>query len=506
MKKLFLLYILSLVSIVGFAQANKDLPEMKLTKGELEAHMRFLASDELQGRRTGEPGNNVAARYIASYFEAYGLRKAPGLDSYFQRFWLEKSTPPASASLTIEDKAYALGDDFLILSGDASSFNTTAVFAGHGWVDAKEGRDDYKGLDVKGKVVFVLPGKAESDDRREAIRMSGMKKKLAAERGAVALIELFRFEQFPWNFFRRGYARERLQVAESGMDGEDANIVYGFFKEPSPNPIIELQNGKALKIQLETAAAKTVKVPTQNVIGIVEGTDPALKGEYVLMTAHYDHVGVGRQGGGPFNEQDSIFNGARDNAFGTVGLMAAAKALAQAPPKRSVILLAVTGEEVGLLGSQYYAEHPLIPLNKTVFNFNIDTGGYNNTKVVGIVGHGRTGVDALLDKGLEPFGLKVDPNPAPEQGLFDRSDNVSFARKGVPCLTFTPGFDAFDEELLKYYHQVADNPDTIDYDYLHKFCQAYAHSARQVADREERPFWVKGDKYEELGKELYNKK
>ncbi len=505
MKKIFILSAAWLLLILNVNQAQNKLPEMQLTKAGLEAHLRFLASDELQGRRTGEMGNNIAARYIASYFEAFGLKKAPGLDGYYQTFFLEKAAPPQSASLTLDGKAYAFGEDFLILSGDAADLNTEAVFAGHGWVDAEADRDDYKGLDVKGKVVFVLPGTSDDEDRREAIAAGAAKRKIAAERGAAALIELYRIDQFPWNFFRRSYARERLEVLEGDPMEEDARLVYGFFKEPSPNPIVALQAGKAMKINLKTDAARREVVPTQNVIGIVEGTDPELKNEYVLLTAHYDHVGVGKQGGGAYTEQDSIFNGARDNGMGTVAVLAAAEALSQAPPKRSIILLAVTGEEVGLLGSRYYADYPLIPLEKIIFNFNVDTGGYNNTKVVGIVGHGRTGTDELLDAGLSPFGLKVDPNPAPEQGLFDRSDNVAFARKGVPCLTFTPGFIAFDAELLKYYHQVADNPDTIDYDYLHKFCQAYAHSARQVADRREKPFWVAGDKYYEAGKALYNK-
>lgn len=505
MKKILILSAAFLLLILNSNQAQNKLPEMQLTKADIEAHMRFLASDELQGRRTGEMGNNIAARYIAAHFEAFGLKKAGGLDSYYQPFFLEKSSPPQNASLTLNGMEYALGEDFLILSGAATELSTEAVFAGHGWVDAEAGRDDYKGLDVKGKVVFVLPGTSDDQDRREAITAGAAKRKIAAERGAAALIELYRIEQFPWNYFRRGYARERLEVLEGEPSAEDAELVYGFFKEPSPNPIIDLQAGKAMEVSLKTDAAKREILPTQNVIGVVEGTDPQLKDEYVLLTAHYDHVGVGKQGGGAYTAQDSIFNGARDNAMGTVAVLAAAEALAQAPPKRSVILLAVTGEEVGLLGSRYYADHPVIPLEKIIFNFNVDTGGYNNTKVVGIVGHGRTGTDALLDAGLAPFGLKVDPNPAPEQGLFDRSDNVAFARKGVPCLTFTPGFDAFDEELLKYYHQVADNPDTIDYDYLHKFCQAYAHSARQVADRKEKPFWVAGDKYYEAGVNLYKK-
>ncbi|MDX1941334.1 MAG: M28 family peptidase [Saprospiraceae bacterium] len=501
-KRLFLLCFICLIAFSNFVEAQNDLPELKLTKSELEAHLRFLASDELAGRRTGEVGNNVAARYIATYFEAYGLKKAPGLDSYYQTFMLEMASPPSSGSLKMNNVDYAFGTDFLILSGNANEVNTTAVFAGHGWVD--ENTDDYKGLDVKGKVVFVLSGKPGDEDRRAIISAGAQKRKLAAERGAVAIFELYRM-QFPWDFFRRNYSRERLQVAESNADKDETGIIYGFFKEPSPNPIIELQNGKSFKIELKSDAASVKRIPTQNVIGIVEGTDPMLKDEFVLLTAHYDHVGVGKQGGGAYTEQDSIFNGSRDNAFGTVGLLAAAKALAQQPPARSVIILAVTGEEVGLLGSSYYADNPLIPLKKVIFNLNIDTGGYNNTSVVGIVGHGRTGTDELMEAGLKPFGLSVKANPAPEQGLFDRSDNVAFARKGVPCVTYTPGFDEFDEEVMKYYHQVTDNPDTIDYDYLHKFSQGYAHTTRQVANRKARPQWAKGDKYEEAGKTLYNK-
>ncbi|MBK7873182.1 MAG: M20/M25/M40 family metallo-hydrolase [Saprospiraceae bacterium] len=502
MKKLLLLCFVCLFSFSNFVAAQNNLPEMKLTKSELEAHMKFLASDELAGRRTGEVGNNVAARYIATYFEAYGLKKAPGLDSYYQSFMLEMASPPSSGSLKMNDVDYTFGTDFLILSGDANEVNTTAVFAGHGWVD--ENTDDYKGLDVKGKVVFVLPGKPGDEDRRAIIDAGAQKRKLAAERGAVAVFELYRM-QFPWDFFRRNYSRERLQVAESSTGKDETGITYGFFKEPSPNPIIELQNGKSFKIELKSTAATSKKIPTQNVIGIVEGSDPNLKEEFVLLTAHYDHVGVGKQGGGATTEQDSIFNGSRDNAFGTVGLLAAAKALAQQPSARSVIFLAVTGEEVGLIGSNYYAENPLIPLKKVIFNLNIDTGGYNDTGVVSIIGHGRTGTDALIEAGLKPFALAVKANPAPEQGLFDRSDNVSFARKGIPCITYSPGFDEFDEEIRKYYHQVTDNPDTIDYNYLHKFCQGYAHTTRQVANSKEKPQWIKGDKYEEAGKNLYNK-
>jgi Zn-dependent M28 family amino/carboxypeptidase len=186
-----------------------------------------------------------------------------------------------------------------------------------------------------------------------------------------------------------------------------------------------------------------------------------------------------------------------------VALLVAAKALSQQPPKRSVMVLALTGEEVGLLGSRYYAENPLVPLKQTIFDLNIDGAGYNDTTIVSVIGLERTGAKAEIEAGARAFGLNVFAEPAPEQGLFDRSDNVSFAAKGVPAPTFSPGFKAFDAEIAKYYHQAIDNPESLDFSYVHKFCQAYAHTARLIANRSTRPFWIAGDKYEAVGKELY---
>jgi Zn-dependent M28 family amino/carboxypeptidase len=326
---------------------------------------------------------------------------------------------------------------------------------------------------------------------------------IAQEKGAVAVIELYRLP-FPWEFFKLFFNKENLVVADQ-ENKEDNSIVYGWIKEKEEDDTIKnLQDGKKVKSQIASSGFIEKDCRSQNVIGVIEGTDPVLKEEYIIITAHYDHVGTGKNGGGAYSPEDSIFNGARDNAMGTVALMAAAKSLALQPIKRSVIILAVTGEELGLLGSQYYAEHPIIPLEKTIFNLNTDGAGYNDVSYVSVVGYGRTGTDELIDASANVFGLEVFPNPAPEQNLFDRSDNVSFAQKGVPAVCFSPGMTSFDDTVAKYYHQVADNPDTIDFDYLHKFCQSLARAARLIGDREELPQWKAGDKYEEAGKSLYN--
>ncbi len=500
MKNLFPV-LLCFFSAWAYAQSGSSLPEFQLQKAEVEAHLRFLASDELQGRRTGEPGNDIAARYIAAQFEAYGLKPAPGADGYFQTISFEATTPPSQASLTLNKTNYSQGDNLLILAGNADNLKTEAVFANYGWVDEESGYDDYQGLDVKGKVVFVLPGTPGAQDPMAVFNSMGKKQKLAEQKGAAALIELYRL-QFPWAFFRSYFNKENLSLPPD-EPGRRPNIIYGWIKEEKDGNSERLQEGKKVKATLSSKGYSHRIVQSRNVIGIIEGTDPELRKEYVLLTAHYDHVGAGKNGGGSYTAQDSIFNGARDNGMGTVALISAARALAQAPPRRSAIVLAVTGEELGLLGSQYYSEKPLIPLNQVIFNLNSDGAGYNDVSYVSVVGYGRTGTDALVEAGANIFGLDVFPNPAPEQNLYDRSDNVSFASKGVPAIQFTPGTTGFDEKIGKYYHQVADNPDTIDYDYLHKFCQAFARTARLIADDDKRPQWVKDDKYEKAGLELY---
>ncbi len=503
------LYLLPLLSFLWsplLAQNNAQLPEFQLTKQQTEAHLRFLASDALQGRRTGEPGNDMAAAYIASQFAAYGLKTAPGLDNYYQPIPFEAVTPAQKASLSMGKTEYRQGENLLVLTGNTGPEKAEAVFANYGWVDEESGYDDYKGLDVEGKVVFVLPGTPDGKDPLSVFKAMSKKREAARERGAVAVLELYRL-QFPWDFFRSYFNKENLSLAdeEALEKAQQKDIVYGWLKEQEDGAIQRLQDGKKVKVELQSSGFSRRIVYSNNVVGIIEGADPELKDEYLLITAHFDHVGTGKNGGGAFTPQDSIFNGARDNGMGTTALISAAQALSLAPPRRSVIVLAVTGEEIGLLGSQHYADNPLIPLEKTIFNLNTDGAGYNDISYVSVVGYGRTGVDELAEAGANIFGLDVFPNPAPEQNLYDRSDNVSFASKGVPAIQFTPGTTGFDEEIAKYYHQATDNPDTIDFDYLHKFCQAFSRTARLIANEEERPRWKKGDKYEEAGKKLYER-
>ena len=474
-----------------------SLPEFSMSQADVEAHTRFLASDELQGRRTGEPGNKTAARYIAEYFRMLGLQKPAGQTDYFQPIELERVRPATSALLMVGADSLRLGKELAVMAGGPATLSGEVIYAGYGLTD---GEDGYKNRDVKGRIVVVQGGSPDAKGPGQIFGASAEKRKLATQKGAAALIELYS-ESIPWGFVNQYFSRE--QVAPPVVATGSEQVAHLWINNAN-NKYKQLKELGQI-VTLRTSGRPRTIVSSANVAGIIEGTDPKLKDEYVILSAHFDHIGVGKQSGTPYQPSDSIFNGTRDNAMGTVAIMEAAKALVQKKPGRSILILALTGEEVGLLGSKFYAEHPLVPLKQTIFDLNIDGAGYNDTTIVSVIGLERTGAKAEIEAGARAVGLGVFAEPAPEQGLFDRSDNVAFAAKGIPAPTFSPGFKAFDEAIGKYYHQAIDNPESIDYAYMLKFCQAFTHAARLIADRSTAPQWSAGDKYEAAGKSLYGR-
>ena len=513
MKKIFLgiaIFGLTLSATLSFSQKKTALPaEFSLKKSDVEANMRFLAGDELMGRRTGEQGNLVAARYIAEQFRKLGVKPVPSQagsgvisnNAYYQNVAFEKMSAPGSGEIIANAQTLKSGQDWILMSGKATDITAPLIYASYGLENADKGWDDYKGLDVKGKIVLIQSGTQDVQTPSEIIASSAEKRKLAAEKGAIAVIELFT-APIPWNVVNKFFGVEKMGLAD--LDKKSLpDIPHAWVNGKDANLTRSLRG--VTEVKFKTTGRKSQLVNSYNVVGYIEGTDPKLKEEYILLSAHYDHIGVGKQGGQDYTPEDSIFNGARDNAFGTVALLAAAESFTKNPPKRSVLIVALTAEEVGLLGSKYYAAHPLLPLNKCIFNNNSDGAGYNDTTIVSIIGLERTGARVEIEKAAKAFGLGVFAEPSPEQGLFDRSDNVNFAKEGVPAPTFSPGFKEFAGDMLKNYHQVSDNPETIDFNYLLKFCQSFTYASRLIADRAIAPQWIKGDKYEEAGKKLYGK-
>lgn len=489
MKKVLLTaLVLTGTALISNAQKFKKLPEAKIEQSFVEKHIRFLASDALLGRNTGDQGNNAAAAYIAEEFRSYGVLPVNG--SYFQEIPFVKYTQPADATISFGDSVLTINDDFLLLNGGGLDIRSAAVArVGYGWVSEDESYNDYGNQDVEGKVVITQIGTPDTKSFRAMMAVSARKAEIAKEKGALAMIEVFTIPA-PWELLVSNFGNGRVEIKPEVDDSFTRILVNA--------STAKRLGQKRLSIHCDELIADNA--PSNNVLGLIQGTDPNLSSTYVALTAHYDHVGYRE----PYGEDDDyIFNGARDNAIGVAGLMTAARALAQKPPKRSVLLIAFTGEELGLKGSKYYTQNPLFPLKQTVFNLNIDGAGYNDTSLISGMGIPRTGAEPEITRAVEALGLKLLNDPSPEMGLFDRSDNVNFAIEGVPAPTLSPGFTSFTEDMMQYYHKEADNADGLDFAYCTKFAKSYAHAARLIADKTTAPVWVSGDKYEEAGKRLY---
>jgi hypothetical protein len=494
MKSALLSTALCLVAIGATAQSSlpKQIQQVNPPAVALEP-LRFLAADELMGRSTTRPEVLVAARYIGEQFRSFGLKPAPGTTDYFQTFELKMAKPASSGAFTLGDTTYAFGAQLLPTGLDDVSLQAPVVFVGYG------SKEDFDKADVKGKIVVANMGRNDSSSFREGYRATAAKRKLAADKGAVALVERFRDAGTSWKEIQHYLLGERVAAsapAEGGLP------VFMLNDEGAPvQPL--LKDGAAATLTI--GGNRVDAMAARNVIGIVEGTDPKLKGQYLVLSAHYDHVGVAAQPKMVDGKPDSIYNGARDNAVGVAAVINAARYFAQHPPKRSILFVAYTGEEMGMVGSQHFAANPPVPLDKMVYNLNIDNAGYNDTTIVTVVGLGRTSADADIKKGAAAFGLTAIADPAPEQGLFDRSDNAALAIKGIPAPTYSLGFRQFDRTITTYYHQVSDEVSSFNLNYALKYMNSFIMAAKYIADNPAQPVWQKGDKYEAAWKELYGK-
>lgn len=494
--KHFLYTTILLIFLVADLRAQSTTSEavaQSVQRAEVKRHLRFLAADELRGRDTGSPELEIAARYLAEQFRSYGLDTVPGAFGYFQPVKLVMAKPPAQATLTYGDQSFQIASDLLVLSGDSVALRAPVVYANYGTAE------DLEGVDVEGKIVVTKAGGDGVTNPQSFFYMTRDKYDQVEARSGVGLVELYRSNQVPWTLLMQYFNTERLTL------GEDQDTVAQkppllWLNDPQGQRLTLFQEGGGAELAtLSVAKKEEAAVPVKNVVALVQGTDPQLKNEYVVLSAHYDHIGVGASP----NPRDSIFNGARDNALGTTALLSAAEYLGSHPPKRSVLFVALTAEEKGLLGSAWYVAHPLVPLRQTVFNLNTDGAGYNDTTKVTAIGLERTTAEQSITEASEAFGLEAIQDPVPEQNLYDRSDNVSFAQKGIPAVNFAPGFTAFDAEIMKNYHQVSDEVETMSSSYAEKYCEAFTLAAERIANLPEKPYWKAGDKYEAAGEELY---
>lgn len=488
-RKIVLALYFTALSITCLSQST-DVKQINkiITADEALEPLNYLASDELKGRSPKRPEIDVAAKYISSKLNQGGVKEIEGLNDYYQNFEIKFTIPAKQGSLKINDSAFTLGNKLLQIGGEDISLAVPIIFAGFG------NKEELDSIDVKGKIVVTRFGKSDSSSTGEAFGYTKTKQYALVEKGALALIELFKQKDAPWDAVQHYFGKERVV---SGKDSIPVLLLYA-----GDSTIISMIEN-AEQASLVTTGNGTKSISAKNVLGRIEGTDAKLKKQYIVLSAHYDHIGVAEHPKTEEGKIDSIYNGARDNAIGVAAILSAARYFVKYPPKRSILFVLYTAEEMGLIGSRYFADNPVVPLNKLVYNLNIDNAGYNDTTVITVVGLGRTSADDDIKNACAAYGIKAIPDPAPEQNLFDRSDNLNLAVKGVPAPTFSLGFTGFDGVVMKRYHQLSDEVATIDRGYALKYIRSYILAAKNIANNAVQPTWKKADKYEDAGKKLY---
>lgn len=495
MKKIYFITLIILTFSVAPAAVAQQPEADRITENVLMADtefaVQFLASDELYGRDTGTNELDIAAAFIASWFKSNGIDTLVTLNGYYQDVPLVRKFPPTAGQFTVGDSVFTVNKNFININGPVSNLEAPLIFLEYGT------SEEISEADVEGKIVVVEAGFPGENSPQQFFSSSDYKRHLLSEAGASGLIELYSSRQLPWQLLVNFLNRETMSLDRP--DETVAPMPHIWFNAVNNPGQSYLREHEMKTVSLNIEGKEAQEFTSRNVAGFIEGTDPVLKNEIIMLSAHYDHVGTLRGQ----TDGNYIFNGARDNAVGVAAILQAAKYAAKNPPKRSVLIAAWTAEEKGLIGSRWFSENPPLDIEKIVYNMNIDGAGYNDTTKVSVIGLGRTDADPQLISAAAAFGLEAIPDPAPEQGLFDRSDNVNFARLGIPSPTYSMGFTAFDDDINYYYHQVTDTPDSLNYSYVLKYIQSYVLAVMEISNRNETPFWVPGDVYEEPGIELY---
>ncbi|MEP9359272.1 M20/M25/M40 family metallo-hydrolase [Sphingomonas sp. KR3-1] len=511
MKRALLLAATLLAATPAFAQ------DLSQDAAALKAHVQFLASDAMKGRDTGSPELTIAEQYVAAQMLAAGLKPAGVNGSWLQPVPLVayKSADHGTLSLTRNGVETPLvwGKDYVaraVPSNPKVAVSGPVVFAGYG------SEEEYKGLKTKGAIVAVLrdsPHSAPSDVRAH-LSQPDIQARTAALHGAVGVILIegnARHAIFPFAA-SVGFAQSEAMT----WQGSDAGAGAPPFTYLGFDGAAKLFAGAKIQWDAVLAADKADrKLPTgalgvvatgtantairtltsNNVAGMLPGTDKA--GEYVVISAHLDHVGVGR----PDAKGDTIYNGAMDNAVGTASMLEVARRFQASgkAPRRSILFVAVTAEEKGLVGSEYFAANPTVPKGSIVADVNLDMP-ILTYDFVDLVAYGadRSTVGTLVEAAAAEQGVKLVPDPTPEEASFVRSDHYSFVKAGIPAVSLDlgpggPGAAATKEFLDKHYHQPSDQVELIDWKQGLRFVTLNYAIARAIADAEDKPVWNKGD-------------
>jgi Zn-dependent M28 family amino/carboxypeptidase len=532
------------ICVTGLSQQRRP-TDSPLNEQAMRAHIKFLSSDLLEGRGTGARGGELAANYIAAQMEALGLKGAGANGSFFQPVSLVGVKADPNTKLVISGRSgkesFKFADDYVAFTGaqtDEVDLDADLVFVGYG-INAPEQRwNDYKGQpsDYRGKILVMFvndpPATAEEPNLfgGKALTYYGRwtyKYEEAARRGAAGVILLHTDQSagYPWSVVRTSNGAWRFDIARNPGDNTPFLNVRSWVTDATARKIMKLAGRDLDDLRAKAASrdfqpialnltgkvnlkSEVKRVQAPNVAGILPGRDPKLRDEYVVYSAHWDHLGVGA----PDKTGDTIYNGAVDNASGVASVLAIAEALRKLPPaqrpRRSSLFLFPTAEEQGLLGADWYSKHPLVPLEKTAANVNLDS-----MNVLGIthdfipLGAERSTLRTVVEAVARERGMRVSPDARPEQGSFYRSDHFPFAKVGVPSISLKEGNDyvgrskEWGEEQFKayntaHYHQPSDEySDSWDFRGMLQEAEIAMSIGRHIADMEQMPRFNPGDEF-----------
>lgn len=496
-------------------------------------HLQILANDSMQGRGIGSVGSSMAANYISKQFEKNGLEKIPSVNTYFQNIPMHGSFPLNTSELSLvsdnDSIILKFGIDYFLYRCGQQTFvpdYLPIVFVGYGIVAPEFDYNDYQSVDVEGKIVVYVDGEPFSEDEEyfnglapTVYSYSESKRRLAIGRGAAGTIQISLEQYEDWKSVVKDFNTEDVTLAYSVSS--NLNLILNpesaerFFKdsEYNFNVIKEMADKNRMKsFPLKTKLKfkgefKERDFVERNVIGIIEGSDAELKNTYVLLSAHYDHLGIGESING-----DSIYNGALDNAIGISVLLELAKSFSMldTKPKRSIVFITTIGEEKGLLGSSYYIDNPVVPLYKTVANINIDgIAIFKDFQSLVGIGSGYSSLDETLKQTADRYDLDVEEIPKQFRSFdaFNKSDQLAFAIAGIPSMLVLEGVKnktktrdevlnaLIDYYLYKYHSPFDDLNQNIDPEAAAKHAKILFDLCFQLADKIETPEWKSGSPF-----------
>jgi Zn-dependent M28 family amino/carboxypeptidase len=480
------------------ADAQTDNAASRITTQEIDAYLRFLSSDLLEGRAPATRGGQIAEEYIATQLQAFGVKPGVGDSSYFQRVPIDVvRADPASIKVTASGKANAnlrFTDDVVVWPGsatDASSARGELVFVGYGATAPEYKWDDFKRTDVRGKILLVLvndpPAPASEPNLfgGKAMTYYGRwtyKYEEAERRGAAGMLIVHTTERagYPWHVVVNSNSTEhRLLMRDPAAPAPIG--VRGWITDSAATALLAQAGLNLAQLRKQAESRDFRPVPTgiiidasmknslrhmsaNNIVGVVRGIDPKVRDEYVAYSAHWDHFGIG-----PVVNGDSIYNGAVDNGSGVASLLTIAHAAADGvKPRRSQLFIFVTAEEAGLLGSAYFGEHPTVPASKIIAALNMDVVPVNGrVRDLNVMGDNKSSLGPMLAQLVKSEGIRLSPDAHPEQGHFYRSDHFSFAQAGIPSVSIGGGVDYMgrpagwglaqaDDYTAHRYHQPSD--------------------------------------------------